>query len=211
MMKAGTTSHNNHYLNRFEQVISLALAKHPRTLAARIDLHLPNEVSRNDKNVISRFTDAVKAKVKADRKRSKKTNPKAHDSEVHYIWVKESNQTGNKVHYHVLLMFNKDAYWTLGSYSARDNLSDIIIQAWCSALSVDKEKDRSLVYFPRNPCYHINKNALTKTNDYQALLDRINYMAKHRTKQYSNQARSFGCSVNSGVLMGKRTNKYMPT
>jgi Protein of unknown function (DUF3296). len=75
-MKASTTSHNNHYLNRFEQVISLALAKHPRTLAARIDLHLPNEASRNDKNVISRFTDAVKAKVKADRKRSKKPIPR---------------------------------------------------------------------------------------------------------------------------------------
>lgn len=210
-MKANTTSHNNHYLNRFEQVINLALAKHPRTLAARIDLHLPNETSRNDKNVISRFTDSVKAKVKADRKRSKKTNPKAHDSEVHYIWVKESNQIGNKVHYHILLMFNKDAYWTLGNYIAEGNLADLIVQAWCSALGVDKEKYRSLVYFPKNPCYHINRNALTKTHDYQALLGRINYMAKDRTKQYSNQARSFGCSVNSGVLMGKQTNKHIPT
>ncbi|XYK34885.1 inovirus-type Gp2 protein [Serratia sarumanii] len=45
---------------------------------------------------------------------------------------------------------------------------------------------------------------LGATDDCQTVLQRIDYMAKHRTKQYSNKIRTLGCSVSAqGTLDGE--------
>ncbi|MGB2538498.1 YagK/YfjJ domain-containing protein [Hafnia paralvei] len=45
--------------------------------------------------------------------------------------------------------------------------------------------------------YHLFRGKLWATDDCQKVFQRIDYMAKHRTKQYSNKVRTLGCSVSA--------------
>jgi len=53
----------------------------------------------------------------------------------------------------------------------------------------------TLIHFPDNPCYHLNiNNPPAYSESYNGLMYRLSYLAKERTKVYSNEERSFGCS-----------------
>ncbi len=81
-------------------------------LAVRVDLRLPEGYCVDDNKAIESFTLAIKSQLVALFKRKKKNNPgkQIHDSGLYYIWVRENNQCGEKIHYHALLMFNKDSF-----------------------------------------------------------------------------------------------------
>lgn len=203
MKKDNLGTHNRYYLARFRSTLTNALRTHPRTLAVRVDLRLPEGYCVDDNKAIEAFTPAIKSRLAALFKRKKKKNPgqQIHQSGLHYIWVRENNQSGEKIHYHALLMFNKDSFWTLGNYKKKGNLADLITQAWISALKLKGDEHSSLVSFPENPCYHLFRGNLRATTGFHEVMRRIDYMAKHRTKQYSNKIRTLGCSVSEqGVL-----------
>lgn len=195
--------HNSYYLQRCKDTIDLALATHPRLMAVRIDLHFPNKELAADTMAISRFIGSLKAKLKANRKRKKKEaqGKRVHDTSLFYIWVKEHGEESDQAHYHLVLMLNKDAFYSLGNYQAsltgnpRPSLSVMVRQAWCSALKLDDmEKHASLVHFPQNPWYWPRADERNSA-DYKRLLKRVSYMAKDRTKVYSKANRSLGCSA----------------
>lgn len=203
MKKDKPDTHNLYYLARFRSTIHSALITHPRTLAVRVDLRLPEGYCVDDNKAIESFTPAIKSRLVALFKRKKKKNPgkQIHESGLHYIWVRESNQCGEKIHYHALLMFNKDCFWALGDYKKKGNLADLITQAWLSALKLKGDQYHPLVSFPENPCYHLFRGKLGATDDCQEVFQRIDYMAKHRTKQYSNKVRTLGCSVSGSKTL----------
>ncbi|HHW4126280.1 TPA: YagK/YfjJ domain-containing protein [Yersinia enterocolitica] len=51
--------------------------------------------------------------------------------------MRENNQYGGKIHYHALLMFNRDAFWRLGEYQKKGRLADLITQTWLSVLKLN--------------------------------------------------------------------------
>lgn len=207
MTKNTSETHNLHYLLRFRSTLNNALITHPRTFAVRVDLRFPDGYYVDDNKAIEAFTPAIRSRLTAVFKRRKKKNPgkQVHGSDLHFIWVRENNQCGEKIHYHALLMFNRDAFWQLGEYQKKGNLADLITQAWLSALKLKDDGCRTLVSFPENPCYHLFRAKLGATDDCQAVFQRLDYMAKHRTKQYSNKVRTLGCSVSdSENWMGRK-------
>ncbi|APS30705.1 inovirus Gp2 family protein [Pectobacterium brasiliense] len=197
MKKPSLGQYNYYYLCKFRSTLMNAMRTHPRTLAVRVDLHFPDDYCAEGNRAIGSFTPALKSRLRARYRRQVKKNhgKQTHQSDMHYIWVREHNQCGTKFHYHVLLMFNKDVFYTLGDYTQRGNLADMIIQAWCSALSLSAEKYRSLVTFPESPCYYLYWGSLNKSTDFSAIRSRIDYMAKNRDKQYSRKVRTMGCTA----------------
>ncbi|MDI0637976.1 inovirus Gp2 family protein, partial [Escherichia coli] len=53
---------------------------------------------------------------------------------------------------------------------------------------------RTLVHIPDNPLYYLDANATDYRAVYDKLTFRVSYFAKERTKLYSRDERSFGCS-----------------
>lgn len=197
------TSHgplNKHYLDKLVQTVDRALAYHHRTLLIRVDLRLPDaDIDADldaavDPAVISRFMASLKAQSKADLKRKRKANIQVHPCVIRFYWVKEFNQEGKK-HYHILLLLNKNTYAFLGGYhKVSGTLASMICKAWARALRVEYPENKSLVYFPDNPCYYLAYQKEFSSNPYIEALYRSSYLAKFKSKIIGPEERSFGCS-----------------
>ncbi|WP_337264563.1 MULTISPECIES: inovirus Gp2 family protein [unclassified Serratia (in: enterobacteria)] len=197
------TSHGplcKHYLDRLEHIIEKALECHHRILAVRVDLRLPDtdiDIDTDaaiDSAMISRNMASLKAQIKADLNRKRKANKRVHPCILHYVWVKEINQEGKK-HYHVLLLLNRDAYAFLGDYRKENGtLSSMICKAWISALRLEYPENKSLVYFPQNPCYYLDYQKAFSENPFSNIIYRASYMTKFQSKCRGKDERSFGSS-----------------
>lgn len=196
--------YNSHYLNRITNIINNAVREHPRTLAVRIDLHLSPDWYDNEmitcypnlsENVMARFTRSLKAKIEHYRYRISKEGKRAHPCTLRYFWVKEINDTVFP-HYHVVIFLNKDLFWKLGNATGdKQCLWTMISDAWLSALDVSAYNVYyRLVHFPQRGVYILDYNSSEYLIQFDKLFSRLSYLAKERTKVYSPDKRSMGCS-----------------
>lgn len=196
---------NQNYVKRIQDTITKALNDYPRVMVLRVDLRLPEIETgsyNSDSGIVTRFIVSLKAQIEADLLKKQHTGKRVHPCRVRHIWAREFNEYGKK-HYHVALLFNREAYAYPGSYTSTDgeythNLALMIMEAWVRALglntAVNHQQYYPLVEFPANCYYHLSKNH----NDYTAQLsnvtDRLNYLAKDYSKENSDSQRNFGCS-----------------
>lgn len=193
-----------HYMNRIRETLNKSLREHCRTMVLRVDLRLPDSSPYNtDSTLITRFMESLKSQKNADQIKKISNNKRYHPCRIRYIWVREFNENGKK-HYHLALLFNKDTFAYPGRYKPNKegiyhhNLALMIMEAWIRALKLNQEENHQkhykLVEFPEN-CYdHLDMNNLTYLNDYQFVIDRLDYLAKEHTKDSSDKQRNFGCS-----------------
>lgn len=183
------------YLQTLHRVIQQALADHPRIFAFRFDLRFPLGMDADDSSitndVISRFIDSFKAKIKHNRACARMRDPYAHNTRVRYVWTRENNQD-HRVHYHVVILLNRDAFFTLGNFSSeRTNMATRVKEAWASALGLPVELTTGLVHFPDNPIYHFGA---ATPEAMAAFFRRASYLCKANTKQFGNGHHGFGAS-----------------
>ena len=191
-----------HYVTRMEDTVQKALVAHPRTLALRVDLHLPeyNDLlcANTDSQVITRFMASLRSQLTAQWHRKSQPGGRIHWTDLRYVWAREFDWFGIKPHYHVVLLLNNDAYNAPGNYQSEGtNLATIIMAAWYRALRIAipaHPKDRSLVKFVKNPCYWIDANSDSVEEVLSELMFRMRYMAKVRSKHHEDGYRLFGCS-----------------
>lgn len=209
------------HLNSCLRVVNDALEDHPRTLAIRVDLRVPNGVSRLPDQAISHFMDTFKDKIKRDRRRAARVQQYAKPCKVRYLWVRERD-TAQHDHFHVLLLLNQDAYPSLGQFkSDHENLAKRIDDSWAMALGICSKMLGGCVEFPKNGEYFIDASVepddsllrliesedwsyLTKKqrykklsyfcDRYEGLFYRVSYFCKANTKIFGRGLRSFGCS-----------------
>ncbi|EAM7491246.1 inovirus Gp2 family protein [Salmonella enterica] len=195
---------NKRYLERMWMVLNNAINQHSTTLAVIAILRLPeyrdigdsiSSIPDHNGNIMSRFVESLREKITAYQKRKAKQNIRVHYSELRYAWVREY-ESGKKPHYHIVLLFNHDTFNTLGHYrNESDNLGTLIADAWLSALSLSAFPEyRTLVHFPDNPLYYLHAHSTDFVDIYNSLTFRLSYFAKERSKIYSRDNRSFGCS-----------------
>lgn len=194
---------NKHHLNLIAQTIDSAQATHARIFALRIDLRFPHEDNDipclpflADRAVISRFIDALKARITAETQYKQRMGKYVHPCHLHYVWARECNSAHHE-HYHLLLLFNKDRYFTLGNFNNTDDtLLNKIRAAWASALSLMPQEAIGLVHVPDNAEYHLDRHKPATQQEAQlsTLLLRAGYLAKLDTKVSKPGYRSFGCS-----------------
>ncbi len=118
---------------RIRETVRHALDVHPRLTALRVDLRLPDVPAATDAAVISRFINALKARIDAYQKRKHREGKRVHSSTLHYAWARSLGVQGKK-HYHLMLLVNRDTWCRAGDYRAPESLAGMIKQAWCSAL-----------------------------------------------------------------------------
>jgi len=187
------------YLARLKQTIDLALEQYPRLLAFRVDLRypvgidLPPEAYLND--AISRFFDSFKSKIEYNRDCAQDRNKYAHSCKVRYVWARELG-FGGRPHYHLLILLNRDAYYTLGRLtSANRNMISRLEEAWASALGLPIEQVEGLVNIPVDATYRIHRPSCSDEVDELLLLfRRASYLCKSSTKSYGDRQRSFDTS-----------------
>ncbi|HHA1935283.1 TPA: inovirus Gp2 family protein [Enterobacter ludwigii] len=192
---------NANHEKRLRETLDKALSEYPRLLVVRVDLKLPDD--EYDSTVITRFIVSLKAQISADAHRKQRAGKRVHPCRVRYVWVREFGQTGKK-HYHLALLFNKDTYGYPGRYYPKNdvykhNLAFMIMEAWGRTLDPygfnSPELFYSLVSFPATTCYYqLNTSKPGFDSDYQTVINRINYLAKVHSKDYSDGQRNFGCS-----------------
>jgi len=187
------------YLSRLKHTIELANAQYPRLLAFRADLRLPAGVELPDyaytNEVMSRFIESFKAKIEHNRSRALNRDRYAHDSKVRYVWAREVGR-GERQHYHLLILLNGNAYYTIGKLgSEADNMISRMQEAWASALGIQADRARGLVHIPNNATYRIDRNIRpSAVNHISALFYRASYLCKAATKSYGYGQRGFDAS-----------------
>ncbi len=112
------------YLSKIQSVLNKSLQQHPRTFLVRFDLHLPKILACPDfpsdfnTEAITRFIESLKSQLRAQQERSLRAGKRVHPNTLRYIWAKEQHDSAVP-HYHVALLFNNDAYYTLPEASER--------------------------------------------------------------------------------------------
>jgi hypothetical protein len=181
------------YLNRLHETIINATGQYARTFAFRFDLRLPTGYyDSNGNEVITRFIESFKAKIRHNRELASRNNKYAHDSVVRYVWAREIGERGGRQHYHVAILLNYDAFCVIGKFeSGRDNMFNRLHEAWASALGLPVEAVMGLVHIPENACYQISRG----NNDSIAkFFYRTSYICKSATKVFGDGCHAFDTS-----------------
>ena len=201
---------NNDYLNTINQVIQVAVDDHKRVFAFRVDLRTPSDFDDYHKQhtdnpsykglrvtgAMTRFLESFKSIIQCDLISKKRKGKKVCIFKPRFIWCKERNQSDN-YHYHVIILLNKDIYFTLGDFNSEKSMAFKVMKAWASALGlVDVNHAKRLVHFPANPSYFIDRNSSVFEKQYEELFHRVSYFAKVETKEYGNRQHNFGGSLN---------------
>ena len=195
------------YLKRTWEVIDAALTEYPRVYAVRVDLRYPQcypaELSR-DNHCMKQFFYYLQWEL--DRANHK------YPTRVHYVWAREQSRSPNP-HYHLLLLFNRDAInymgWPQSSDEGgyhRNNLFHSIVRAWAYALGLANDPGiNGLVEYGKKSQYdrddpyggdeHCSQRGHTghSTGEYRVSckpadgyeLARLHYRASYLCKAYS--------------------------
>lgn len=189
------------YLDTNLKVMDNALQTHARTLAVRVDLHLPKQESGNSsfnnfqEASVTRFIKSLKSKIGNHIARTRRNGNSTHRSGVQYIWTCEQGVTGED-HYHLVLFFNNDTFRHPGvkrTGQEPSKLISMIIGAWGSALKVDSDTAWNLVTIPPGASYLLG-NTFKHDDTYCLLFQRLSYFAKVKSKVYKENRNSYGSS-----------------
>lgn len=186
------------YLSDLKRTIELALAEYPRLLAFRVDLRLPQGIDLPDyaytNQVISRFFESFTKKIRYHQ-REVGERGYVRGCKVRYVWARELPQ-GSRPHYHVLILLNRDAYYTVGRLgSAKVNMISRMEESWASALGVSVQHVRGRVHIPENAEYRVNREIRRgKVDELPRLFYRASYLCKTATKSYGDRQRAFDTS-----------------
>jgi hypothetical protein len=186
------------YLADLKHTIEQALAEYPRVLAFRVDLRLPQGAELPDyvytNQVISRFFESFTKKIQYHQERVADRGY-SRGCKVRYVWSREIGQ-GGRQHYHLLILLNRDAYYTIGRLgSVRVNMISRIQQSWAGALGLPADQVRGLVHIPKDAEYRIDREIRRDGSDeLPALFHRASYLCKSATKSYGDRQRGFGTS-----------------
>jgi len=167
-----TYKYNPFWQQRIRETVRHALNVHPRLTALRVDLRFPDVPAATDAAVISRFINALKARIDAYQKRKHREGKRVHPTTLHYVWAREFGECKGKKHYHLMLLVNRDTWCRAGDYRAPGSLAGMIKQAWCSALGVDVGCHATLVHFPAWPAVWLERDDDT---GFQQVLERADY------------------------------------
>ncbi|TXH85964.1 MAG: inovirus Gp2 family protein, partial [Pseudomonas sp.] len=129
-------------LSDLKHTIELALAQYPRVLAFRVDLRLPQDPDLPDfaytNQVISRFFESFTKRIQYHQEKVGERRY-ARGCKVRYVWSREIG-VGGKQHYHLLILLNRDAYYTVGRLrSERVNMISRMEESWAYALGLSVE------------------------------------------------------------------------
>lgn len=189
-----------YYLLRINELLMDCLVEHPRWSVIRVDLHNTG-IQSMPEAVIKRFISSLKAQLNHARHIKKSKGKRGYDPMLRYVWVREWNQA-DQPHYHLALLLNHDAYFSLGNYSRLNDpgsdyvemLSGRIYKAWGVALGITWRQAKSGVHYPERPVSALMRHGVNSQRQMFGVFYRLSYFAKLETKRYDEEGRNFGMS-----------------
>lgn len=188
------------YLHRMRLLLMNCLASHSRWSVFRFDLKVPKGCAFLPR-AITDFIESMKSQLECAQVARLAAGKRCYDPMLHYVWVRE-RESADYPHYHVALLLNRDAYFTLGDYSKlRSNncnyeamLAGRICKAWGVALGLDWRTAIRGVHFPKRPVSPLQMRSVEFQRQFIGVFYRLSYFAKRRTKVYGDGQRNFGMS-----------------
>ena len=198
----GGPYYTNH-LDKIDKTIQCALEKHPRTMAFRLDLHIPSyhwddycAPMITDSSIITRFFESLNAKLTADAMQRSRNNTRVHPCRLRYLWCKEKVSSLHP-HYHLVLFVNKDRFHTVGSIdmqSGERGLFNMVVEAWASALGL-LSPNPNIVHIPSKARYWLTQlDLVQKSPNICNFFQRAAYLAKVDSKHAEKGEHFFGSS-----------------
>ncbi|HBO0334671.1 TPA: inovirus Gp2 family protein [Pseudomonas aeruginosa] len=187
------------HLSSLKRTIELAMAQYSRVLAIRVDLHLPQGIELPDhayeNQVISDFFESFRKRIQYHQEKVRARDGYARGCKVRYVWAREIGQDG-RPHYHVLILLNGNAYFTVGRLrSERVNMISRMQESWANALRLPVDLVRNAVHITENAEYQIDQRArLGDQDQLPELFYRASYLCKEATKSFGDRQRSFDTS-----------------
>tara|TARA_R110000737_G_scaffold282984_1_gene289646 strand:- start:6123 stop:6752 length:630 start_codon:yes stop_codon:yes gene_type:complete len=171
-----------------EEVLAQAFKSHNRIAVMRFELKFPLGYM-GCTEVISKFFDSLRYRLKNDLVKKTESRGRVVQSDIGYVWVKELSGS-HGWHYHVALLLNYDVYNCFGLINGNNiNMFNRILFSWAGAIGYSVNDARGLVHIPQNPVYKLDRCSLTVNEDIQAVLYRLSYLAKLKTKPYKTGSR----------------------
>ena len=185
------------YLERLHRVLADALNAHRRLFVVRIDLRyslsrpLPSDALTNEP--IQKFLASLKAKLDYKDLSRRQDTGRVNEHDMRYAWALEVGSQSARPHYHVVLMFNGDAYRSLGDYSnpGAEGLYRRILEAWAGVIGLSVEDAQGLVSVCRGGQWkldHVDQSA------YKDAFFACSYLCKAATKPFGRMVSCFGAS-----------------
>jgi len=186
------------HLAKLKLTMGRALVQYPRVFAFRCDLRFPANAQGSDQAysnaAMGAFMESFKYQIESNRNTASQLNPYAHTSEVRYVWAREQGQGSHMHHYHLLILLNQDAFYTVGRLGSENvNMFHRLEQAWAYALRLPVTAVQGLVEVPVNAEYRLHRNDPAGQS---ALFERASYLCKTATKPLGNGYHVFDCSRN---------------
>jgi len=182
------------YLHKLLRVINSATTEHPRTLAVLVELHceVPTPELANSNQVMQDFKAALDSRMTSYMTRREARGQRVYPCKVRWVWAREQKDS-HVPHFHVMLLFNRDTFSSLGDYhSDRGSLMSMISNAWYSALGIPPELKRGLIHAPKNAVYHLQPSK--QYAELSDLFEHASYMCKVTTKTFGRGVQCFGGS-----------------
>lgn len=191
---------NDEYMQRINALLVNCLSIHSRWSVFRIDLRVPNGKFL-PLGAITAFIESMKSQLMHVELMRRDEGKRVYDHMLRYVWVREYNGSMHP-HYHIALLLNRDAYFSLGDYSqlqSRDcgydsMLAGRICKAWGVALGLDWTVAMSGVHFPDRPVSPLQIQNEDYEKQFSGVLYRLSYFAKYETKINGDGQRNFGMS-----------------
>lgn len=191
---------NLDYLKNICVLLFDSLLMHPRWAVIRVDLKVPAGFILPQR-AITEFIESLKSQLKHEQSVKPTVGKRAYDPMFRYVWVRERSGAGYP-HYHLALMLNRDAYFTLGNYSKLQSadcnydemLAGRIYKAWGVALGLDWNVSKRGVHFPKRPVSPLQTQHELFVQQYRAVFYRLSYFAKNESKVLGDGQRNFGMS-----------------
>lgn len=180
------------YLDRLLCVIDNATQEFERVFAVRVDLRcsgLTGDILSGNE-AMERFKKALDSRMASYQQRRARQGKPVYRSTIRMVWARELKDARTP-HYHLLLLFNREVFCSLGEYhSSTGSLMTMIRNAWCSAVGIPSHINPGLVHVPDNPEYFLNRS--DSYAQLPALFFRASYLCKVDTKCFGQGFQSFG-------------------
>ena len=182
------------YLKRLYLCFIKSTDQYRRVFMLRFDLHLPSNYPDQltaDNTLLDKFFASLKAKIGHSQDKKRRDGIRVHDTNLRYVWCRERSTFG-RIHYHVAILLNHDAYAFIGEFSLdKENLFARLHEAWASATGIYVDDVLGLIYIPPNPTYCIHHDDITSFAD---AFNRVSYFCKLDSKDFNSGHHSFGSS-----------------
>src|SRR5690554_4631028 len=178
------------YLDRLYCTIHRAMQSYSRIFAVRVDLHFPQNYFPGGQEVLSTeylhlFIKVLRRWRKQYKNEKQQLGRRVHDAGSEYVWAREYGPSHHKPHFHLLLLFNGNAFKSLGHFSsAHESLYNRIGESWAEALGLPIAGGVKFVYFPSDGQYLLD----SRNQDRLAqVFCRASYLAKAASKKFDDR------------------------